>query len=309
MPIIIAPNQADRIEPLLAAGAAVMTTEQSMQQDIRPARIGLLNLMPAPAMRQTESQWLRFMSRTVLQIEPVFVKFDDDPRDRSGGTRADILQTYTSFSKVQSEGLDGLIVTGDNLELDTDTVPRRTLLPFDRIKYAPHLRDVIDWSRENVRSTIYSCLASHFALDYLFGLERELSPEKVFGVYDHMRTNTNSSLLADMDDTIRAPHSRWGNIPTESMQMAVEVEVLADGDPGWLVASAINNNGGEDVFIQGHPEYNRNDLDDEYSRDKLNPPAHYYDALGKPVLSWSNDARTLHANWIDAIYQHFSRNS
>lgn len=312
MPIIIAENEQSRglYERLDAAGAAVLTQEQAEHQDIRPARIALLNLMPAAAMEKTETQWLRYMSHSVLQIEPVLLKFDDDLRERGGASRADELNRYKSFSEVADDGLDGLIVTGDNLELDESSPATQVLLPFDKIAYSTQLAEVVEWARSNVHSTIYSCLASHFALDFLYGVERELSANKIFGVYQHrVNHDVPSSLTEGLDDIFRAPHSRWGNAPVEALGTTA-VKVLAVNEQvGWLAAQDANDAGGYDVFIQGHPEYERDDLKQEHLRDgvfRADQPANYYSNVGEPELTWANDARALHANWIASLYKHFS---
>lgn len=312
MPIIIPSGEMDGLhERLEIAGAAVLSQEQAEHQDIRPARIALLNLMPAASMERTETQWLRYMSHSVLQVEPVLLKFDDDLRERNGASRASILNRYRPFQEVIDSNIDGLIVTGDNLEL-RDVAGEKTTepLPFDDIAYAQQLADVIDWARTNVRSTIYSCLASHFALDYLYGIEREIGNAKVFGVYDHVVNPTiPSELTSGVDDTIRAPHSRWGNVPVEALS-STPVEVLATNSAvGWLLAQDYNDAGGTDVFIQGHPEYDRHDLQAEHRRDgglKQVQPEGYYSPSGQPQLTWANDARALHANWIASMYRQFS---
>ncbi len=312
MPIIIPSGEMNGLQERLdLAGAAVLSQEQAERQDIRPARIALLNLMPALAMERTETQWLRYMSHSVLQIEPVLMKFDDDLRGCDGASRAGILGRYKSFHEVSESSIDGLIITGDNLELRPDASEGKSEpLPFDDIVYAQQLADVIDWARSNVRSTIYSCLASHFALDYLYGIEREVGNAKVFGVYDHAVNHTiPSGLTSGMDDAVRAPHSRWGNVPVEALS-STPVEILAASPVvGWLLAQDSNDAGGTDVFIQGHPEYDRHDLQTEHMRDgglKQDQPEGYYSPSGQPQLTWANDARVLHANWIGSIYQHFS---
>lgn len=165
MPIVINAELQGLSNRLRHAGAVVLDEEQALKQDIRPARIGLLNLMPAPAMEATENQWLRYISNTVLQIEPVLMKFDDDPRELDpGASRQKILERYTPFSEIKSLGLDGLIVTGDNLELRKENSTKHEALPFEEIKYGDSLKAIIDWAKENVFSTIYSLSTSfrHF---------------------------------------------------------------------------------------------------------------------------------------------------
>ena len=298
-------------ERLSAAGAAVLSQEQAAHQDIRPARIALLNLMPAEAMEKTETQWLRYMSHSVLQIDPVLLKFDEDPREREGASRASVLNSYRPFREVADSMIDGLIVTGDNLELrNIPNTEAPELLPFADISYASQLTSVIDWARTNVRSTIYSCLASHFALNYLYGAEREVGDTKTFGVYAHQVDQAISSeLTSGMDDIIRAPHSRWGDIPIAALGKTAVNVLASNRSIGWLLAQDANKAGGHDVFIQGHPEYNRNDLQVEHVRNggfKQDKPVGYYSPDGQPQLTWANDARALHANWIASLYRHFS---
>ncbi len=312
MPIIIPDGELGGLyERLSDAGAAVLHEEQALQQDIRPARIALLNLMPAESMERTETQWLRYMSHSVLQVEPILLKFDNDDRERDGASRADELCRYKPFKNVIGSAIDALIVTGDNLELQQkEKTEQHELLPFEDISYAQQLADIIDWARENVRSTIYSCLASHFALDYLYGLDRQIGETKIFGVYDHdVDHDVVSDFTEGMDDHIKAPHSRWGNVATEAFE-TTPVEVLAvNKQVGWLMAQDANEAGGQDIFIQGHPEYERNDLKIEHRRDGgfwQDQPENYYNAEGQPVLTWANDARTIHTNWIASLYRHFS---
>ncbi len=316
MPIIISDAQLSHgLDKRLArAGAAVITQKAAQQQDIRAARIGLLNLMPAATMETTEVQWLRYISHTILQIEPVLMKFDDDPREQEGAKRKPILARYTPFGQVAAQGLDGLIITGDNLELRRDT-KNPEALPFEDIRYASGLREVMDWAFHHVPSTIYSCLAGHFMLHERYGLSRTIGKHKIFGVFEHtVDHRIHSDFTDDMDDVLRAPHARWGAIPAKDIREA-GLDILAENHrAGWLLAQIKNQAGGHDLLMQGHPEYDREDLHTEYDRDRLggqnNPaPVGYYPKDNPdqpPILTWANDARALHNNWVRAIYGSFA---
>ena len=314
MPVVIKDSDTELYARLSSSGAVVLNESSALSQDIRPARIGLLNLMPAPAMESTENQWLRYISNTVLQVEPVLLKFDDDTRERDGGSRKEILSRYTKFSEGIKDGLDGLIVTGDNLELRKDNKTKYPLaLPFDEITYGDSLREVIQWARENIFSTIYSCLGSHFALNYLYDVERSIRSQKIFGVFEHeMKKFTHNPIAQGLDDNLFAPHSRWGEIATNDLEK-VGVEILAESEEaGWLLCTDENKAGGVDLFFQGHPEYDKYDLHSEFRRDWENGqkmPKDYYDSnnpAAMPRMTWANDARALHANWMSLIYKHFS---
>lgn len=312
MPIVIPRGEEGLGERLRQSGAAVIGEAAALHQDIRPARIGLLNLMPAATMESTEQQWLRYISHTVLQIEPVLMKFDDDFREREGASRSQILGRYQPLSSVAEQGLDGLIVTGDNLELKAGidiAYDRPELLPFTDIQYAKPLAETIDWARSNVRSTVYSCLASHYALHHLFGIERQGGDRKIFGVFEHVLNRTDSNFTVGMDDTVAAPHSRWGDMPPEELENAGIQLLAVSREVGWLLAQSKNQAGGDDLFIQGHPEYDRYDLHAEYQRDRdagQKPPQNYYRAE-QPRLTWVTDARALHGNWIASLYDSFSQ--
>jgi homoserine O-succinyltransferase len=313
MPIIIPefPENISFYKRLTQSGAAVISEHSATKQDIRPARIGILNLMPASAMQKTEVQWLKYISYTVLQIEPVLIKFDDDFRESDGASRKDQLLQYTPFSEVVKNGLDGLIITGDNLELNINANAKRELMDFKEIYYSKQLEAVIQWARKNVYSTIYSCLASHFSLQLLYGLERELASAKIFGIFEHQIIGgSESPMTASLDDYIRAPHSRWGNIGTQYLIQAGLRPLAVSDKAGWLLAEGENDANGCDYFIQGHPEYERFDLHEEHIRDKDQEiPVNYYldnDNTKKPILSWTNDARALHSNWISLLYNNFS---
>lgn len=318
MPIILRDEHELLKSRLLKSGAVVLDDFEAHSEIHRPARIGLINLMPAATMDVTELQWLRYMSNTILQVEPVLIKFDEDFRGRAGASRESILSRYVPFSEAASGGLDGLIITGGNLELAEIQVGEKKIgLDFHELKFYDQLCEIIDWARENVYSTIYSCLASHFALDHLFKMKRTILDEKIFGVFNHRVLDTLSSpFTKGFDDIIRAPHARWGSIADSEFENK-DVEILACCDTaGWLAAQSQNANAGYDLFLQGHPEYDRYDLHREFQRDwalgeaKSIPAGYYADdnPASMPQLTWANDARALHSNWINAIYKHFSNN-
>ncbi len=308
MPIIIPESTSDNefYDRLSSAGAAVISEELASHQDVRPARIGLLNLMPAAVMEDTELRWLRLISHTVLQIEPVLVKFDDDEREDAGCSRKPVLKRYTPFSQVTESGLDGLIITGDNIEVNDS---QNGLLPFEKVTYSEKLGEIIDWSSNEVPTTIFSCLASHFALHRRHGIDRNYSKVKNFGVYRHTVVDEHDPIAFNLDDAIISPHSRWGDIPLEQI-LDAKINVVATNDKvGWLLATEGNRTGYSDLYIQGHPEYWRQDLHNEYARDQRQLPENYYpenDPTKTPILSWSTDARAILANWINHIYSQYS---
>lgn len=252
--------------------------------------LGIVNLMPNKI--EAEQQW------DPLGVN-LAVKFDQDPR--TGGKSARYLDGCAPISEAIHNGLDGLVITGANLELNEDG---DGLLPFEDIEYYEHLTDVMDWSRSNLRLTVYSCLASHIALSQLCeGDRREFSGQKTFGVYRHevAANHADHPLLEGLGKTVRAPHSRWGNIPGKILEDYGIQVLAAHEDAGWLMAVR-ETDGRTEVFLQGHPEYGRWNLDAEYQRDRDNGqfrPDGYYrdnDPSKGPVFSWRSDQRSLFQN-------------
>ena len=76
MPIKI-PDHLPARQTLQTEGVAVMSETDAIRQDIRPLRIGLLNLMPNKI--RTETQIARLLGATPLQVELTLVKVPGEP--------------------------------------------------------------------------------------------------------------------------------------------------------------------------------------------------------------------------------------
>lgn len=313
--------------------AGVICSNQA-PEGAKVLRVGLMNLMPGEVMPQTEIDWLGKLAllRDDVYIEAVPIKFDNDRRERPGASREKVLESYVSLSEVKKDGLDALIVTGDNLELKKHRgfANRRKPLPFEDITYYDQLNDLIEWADGNVGSTVYSCLASHFALNSLYGLRRKLRRQKAFGVFRQSVNHTEHSALTEgLRRTMLMPHSRWGQVPIAAIQRKVrhskEMEkddfkiLTASRDVGWGIASRRNHtlntqgNTGFDLFIQGHPEYSRTALHGEFWRDVFAKvrqlkeiPKNYYrsapldkeESVSQIDDSWTMDSDILFRNWL-----------
>ena len=252
-------------------------------------RIGLVNLMPSPVFGKTEDEWRESFGATA---EIVPLRFEDDPR-LARCRSAEVLRPLPTLDEAV-DGLDGLVITGANLEVDEEG----NALPFESIIYARQLKHAISLA-ETLPVAVYSCLASHIALKQLVGVERQVGQEKVFGLFCHEVKQV--ALTEGLGAPLVAPHSRWGDIPSRALE-AAGVEVLADGfEAGWLLAQR-ERAGGTSVFIQGHPEYGQHDLAEEYLRDQASgqlPPHNYFpynDPSREPRYVWRDNAATLFQN-------------
>ena len=309
MPIVLGSNTSpDFTSRLQQAGVSTLDPKHAQQQDIRPAKIGLFNLMPAAAMEATELQWLsRIATTPILQIEVFLIKFDNDRREDPDRSRSKLLKSYRPLSEIKDFGLDGLIVTGDNQEIkrNNKSFSSRLInpaeLPLYELEYYDKLKELVRWADSNVSSTIYSCLGAHFALNCLYGLRRGIGAEKTFGVFNHDIINPGL-FMEGMGDHATSPHSRWGNIPTRQIETQSDIDILALNERiGWLALQRVNSGGGHDLLLQGHPEYGKYDLQKEAGRDGVET----YEGSSEGYC-WPSDAGMLHANWINYVYNKYS---
>lgn len=111
MPILIK-KDIPAYKTLQAENIFVMNEERASQQDIRPIEVAILNLMPTK--QETETQLLRMLSNTPLQVNVTFLQ----PKShKSKNTSHEHLQKfYTTFEKVKNKRFDGMIITGAPVE-------------------------------------------------------------------------------------------------------------------------------------------------------------------------------------------------
>ena len=270
-----------------------ISPEHAEHQDIRPLEIGILNLMPSAAVERTELQLLRLLANTPLQIRPTFIYFDEH---KSTSKQPHFDTFYKTLREVRESGLDGLA----NLEEHE----------FETVFYWNELTKFLDWARNNVTSTIFSCWAVHAALYYRYGIRPRTYGRKLLGVFPHrVRHESGSPLIASMDDEISVPHSRWKGIGKTDIAKIAELEILIESEEAG--PHAIAGRGGRELYLQGHPEYDRSDIATEYLRDKaagipIVLPHNYFpdnDTTKTPLRNWSANAQVFYSNWINWVYQ------
>lgn len=271
-----------------------MGLERAGSQDIRPLRIGILNLMPTKEV--TEAQILRMIGNGPLQIEPVLLRTEDyQPTHVS----ADHLNTfYTPFSEAKKKGLDGLIVTGAPVET----------LPFEKIKYWNELCRIMDWAKDWSASTLFLCWGAQAGLSHYFGIPKHPLAQKCSGIFPHSHVSC-PFLLRGMDDIFYAPHSRETEVRREDLAQHSSLDILAESEEAGVLLVA--NKDRSLVFNFGHLEYDRRTLAEEFFRDRekgLNPqvPQHYFphnDPEEVPHLLWRANAEIFFRNWVNFVYQ------
>ena len=274
----------------------VMDENRAISQNIRPLQIIVLNLMPTK--QDTELQLLRGLSNTPLQIDVTFLQMSSHVSKNTSASH--IKKFYQTFEEVKNNNYDGMIITGAPVEK----------LDFEEVNYWDELTTVMEWSKKHVTSTIHICWGAQAGLYYHYGIKKELLPRKLSGVYKHRVMNRKEPLVRGFDDVFMAPHSRYTQASRQQIIDNPRLKVLADSDEAGIYI--VLGDGGKEIFVMGHPEYDRLTLDQEYKRDidkGIEPdlPVNYYpddDCNRKPLLSWRSHANNLYTNWLNYyVYQ------
>ena len=274
----------------------VMDEFRALHQDMRPLQVLILNNMPVK--QDTELQLLRALSNTPLQVD---VTFMNTKTHVSLNTPASHLNKfYTTFDEIRDRKFDGLIVTGAPVEDIT----------FEEVDYWEETCQILDWAETHVTSTLHICWAAQAGLYYHYGVKKVQLEKKLSGIYRHHVMNKKEPLVRGFDDFFMAPHSRYTEACREDILNNPKLKVLADSkEAGIYIVMAQE---GKQIFVMGHPEYDRMTLDQEYKRDVkkgIMPtlPVHYYpddDPTQRPILSWRSHANNLYTNWLNYyVYQ------
>lgn len=274
----------------------VMDENRAMHQDIRPLKVCILNLMPVK--QDTELQLLRALSNTPLHVEVTFMKMNSHI---SLNTPIQHLNRfYNTFDELKERKFDGMIITGAPVEQ----------IPFEEVDYWAELCEIMDWTKTHVTSTFHICWGAQAGLYYHYGLKKVLLPQKLFGVYHHKVMNRKNPLVRGFDDYFLIPHSRHTAVLSEDIHQCKALTVLAESEEAGVLLCM--SEGGKEIYVMGHPEYDRYTLHKEYMRDKekglpIDVPKNYYpddDDTQKPSLEWRAHCNILYSNWLNYfVYQ------
>jgi homoserine O-succinyltransferase len=296
MPITL-PESLPAYDILAREGVMVMGEGRAARQDIRPLRVGLLNLMPHKI--RTETQFARLIGATPLQIDLQLIRMTEHQSRHTAPEHMEAF--YRPFAAVVASGerFDGLIITGAPIEH----------LPFEEVTYWDELTRVFDWTQRNVHSTFGVCWGGMAMAWHFHGLAKHMLPHKAFGCFRHRVLAPTSPYLRGFSDDCVIPVSRW----TEVRQAEIDarpglVTLIASDEAGpCLVEDAAHRA----LYIYNHFEYDSETLKGEYDRDiangtPINVPVNYYpddDPARPPLNRWRSHAHLLYGNWINEIYQ------
>ena len=295
MPIKI-PKDLPAFKVLSDENIFLMNNERAGKQDIRALKIAILNLMPKKI--QTENQLLRYLSNTPLQVE---IKLLQTESYRTTHTSLEHMERfYSFFNDIKDEKFDGLVITGAPVEQ----------LEFEDVKYWNELKEIMEWSKSNVYSTLHICWGAQAGLNYHYGIPKCPLEKKLFGVFKHFINDRHADLTRGLDDVFYAPHSRHTEVNREDIEKIEELDILSESDEAGIFIVANKNR--RQIFITGHLEYERNTLSDEYFRDvnkglDIEVPKNYFpgdDPRLEPMVTWRGSANVVFSNWLNyCVYQ------
>ncbi len=295
MPIKI-PNELPAVKTLNEENIFVMTHTRAVNQDIRPLKILILNLMPKKI--ETETQLSRLLGNSPLQVEIELIHTRS--HESKNTSQAHMLSFYKVFDDIKNETFDGMIITGAPVEH----------LEFEEVEYWDELCEIMEWSKTHVWSTFHICWGAQAALYYHYGIKKYKLDKKLFGVFKHKADYKRAILLRGFDDEFYVPHSRHTTVKREDVEKVSELKILASSDEAGLYA--VMTPQGRQIFITGHSEYDGDTLMHEYLRDvtlgrDIDVPQNYFpddDPSREPIVNWRSHANLLYSNWLNYfVYQ------
>jgi len=294
MPITL-PETLPAYSVLKDEGVMVMSESRAAHQDIRPLRIGLLNLMPKKI--QTENQFARLIGATPLQIDFHLIRMTEHLTRNTAAEH--MAEFYKPFSEIKDERFDGLIITGAPIEH----------LPFEEVTYWDELTEVMEWTQTNVHSTFGVCWGGMAMAWHFHRLEKHMLPHKAFGCFRHQNIAPASPYLRGFSDDFVIPVSRWTEVRQDEIDHIPALStLLISEESGPCLVEDPNHRA---LYIFNHFEYDSGTLKEEYDRDvangtPINVPMNYYpndDPSLTPQNRWRSHGHLLYGNWINEIYQ------
>jgi homoserine O-succinyltransferase len=295
MPIKI-PDKLPARKTLADENIFVMTEKRALTQDIRPLKLVIVNLMPTKIV--TETQLLRLLGNTPLQIEIDFV--NTATHNSKNTSQSHLVSFYKDFDQIKDQKYDGMIITGAPVEK----------MEFEEVDYWDELKKIMDWSTENVTSTLHICWAAQAGLYYHYGIPKYNTDKKVFGIFKHKVRYKKAMLMRGFDETFYAPHSRHTTVYEEDIAKCNDLQIMATSDEAGIYI--VTSKDKKRIFVTGHSEYDKFTLHEEYVRDKekgldIDIPVNYYpddNPKKDPKVTWRSHANLLFTNWLNYYVYH-----
>ncbi|PAF47842.1 homoserine O-succinyltransferase [Helicobacter sp. 12S02634-8] len=292
MPVII-PQDIPAFKTLQEENVFVISSQRALKQDIRPIQIAIFNLMPTKI--QTESQLIRLLANSPLQVQITLITTQTYESKNTSKTHLE--RFYQTFDTLKDTYFDGMIITGAPVET----------MDFSAVAYWEEMVEVLEFAQKNVNSTIYICWGAMAGLYHYYGIEKLPLSQKMFGVFEHTKTEISDVLFNGCDDKIYMPHSRHTRVDEDKIIQCKDLHILCESTTAG--AGIIKSCDNKKIFIIGHLEYDRDSLKSEYERDKLKgmqiqAPENYFDSNNGVCINWRAGASVIFSNWLNYyVYQ------
>lgn len=274
----------------------VMSNMRADTQDIRPLKILILNLMPTKL--ETETQLLRLLSNSPLQVDVEFLQVAT--HEAKNVSKSHMEKFYETYDDVKDRKYDGMIITGAPVEQ----------MEFEEVDYWNELCKIMEWSKTNVYSTFHICWGAQAGLYYHYGIKKYPTKKKIFGIFPHKSLDETHPLMRGLDDIYYVPHSRHTEIKTQDIAQVKDLQILSYSELAGI--HIVADMECRKFFVTGHSEYDRDTLAREYFRDKekgldIDIPYNYFpndDVNATPQMEWKSTANILFNNWLNYfVYQ------
>lgn len=274
----------------------VMSNMRADTQDIRPLKILILNLMPTKL--ETETQLLRLLSNSPLQVDVEFLQVAT--HEAKNVSKSHMEKFYETYDDVKDRKYDGMIITGAPVEQ----------MEFEEVDYWNELCKIMEWSKTNVYSTFHICWGAQAGIYYHYGIKKYPTKKKIFGIFPHKSLDETHPLMRGLDDIYYVPHSRHTEIKTQDIAQVKDLQILSYSEMAGI--HIVADMECRKFFVTGHSEYDRDTLAREYFRDKekgldIDIPYNYFpndDVNATPQMEWKGTANILFNNWLNYfVYQ------
>lgn len=274
----------------------VMSNMRADTQDIRPLKILILNLMPTKL--ETETQLLRLLSNSPLQVDVEFLQVAT--HEAKNVSKSHMEKFYETYDDVKDRKYDGMIITGAPVEQ----------MEFEEVDYWNELCKIMEWSKTNVYSTFHICWGAQAGLYYHYGIKKYPTKKKIFGIFPHKSLDETHPLMRGLDDIYYVPHSRHTEIKAQDIAQVKDLQILSYSELAGI--HIVADMECRKFFVTGHSEYDRDTLAREYFRDKekgldIDIPYNYFpndDVNATPQMEWKGTANILFNNWLNYfVYQ------
>ena len=259
--------------------------EEGTQEKV--LEIGILNLMPKK--EDTEIQLLREISSANKKVKVTFINVVS--YECKNTSIEHLEKFYSTFEEIKNKNFDGFIITGAPVEQ----------MEFKEVDYWEELAKIMEWTKNHAKTTLYICWGAQAGLNYHYGIQKHLLPNKMFGIFEHKILDNNSLIMKGFSQDFKGPHSRHTGINEQDILSNSNLTLVSKSNEAG--AFIVENKSKTQIFITGHLEYDLYTLDGEYKRDlskglEIQEPKNYYEN-DIPQFSWKDNGIKFYSNWVN----------